>query len=164
MKFLCDQMLGTLAKWLRIYGFDTFYANSKISDNQLIKISKDEKRILISRDKELIQHARRENLKTIKVKTTDIDEQIKVVLNDLKFDKSQVLSRCILCNAEVEIIQKDKVREKVPKRVFENNEKAIRFYERLGGVKKEKERKTVFGYRVPSRKIEWDDLGVICNG
>ena len=47
--------------------------------------------------------------------------------------------------------------------VFENNEKAIRFYERLGGVKKEKERKTVFGYRVPSRKIEWDDLGVICN-
>ena len=47
--------------------------------------------------------------------------------------------------------------------VFENNEKAIRFYERLGGVKKEKERKTVFGYRVLSRKIEWDDLGVICS-
>jgi len=56
MKFLCDQMLGTLAKWLRIYGFDTFYANYKISDEELIKISKDEKRVLISRDKELIQN------------------------------------------------------------------------------------------------------------
>lgn len=122
MKFLCDQMLGTLAKWLRIYGFDTFYANSKISDDQLIKISKDENRVLISRDKELIQIAKRENLKTIELKTTDIDEQIKAVLSDLKFDESKVLSRCILCNARVEELCKDKVKEKVPKRVFENNE------------------------------------------
>ena len=46
--------------------------------------------------------------------------------------------------------------------VFESNEKAIRFYERLGGVQKEQARKTVFGYEVLSRKIEWDDLAVIC--
>jgi ribosomal protein S18 acetylase RimI-like enzyme len=45
--------------------------------------------------------------------------------------------------------------------VFESNEKAIRFYERLGGVQKEQARKTVFGYEVLSRKIEWDDLTVI---
>lgn len=123
MKVLCDQMLGTLAKWLRIYGFDTFYANSSISDNNLIQISKDENRILISRDKELIQIARRENIKTIELKITDIDEQIKAVLKDLKFDKSNILSRCILCNSEVKNISKDKIRENVPKRIFENNEK-----------------------------------------
>ena len=46
--------------------------------------------------------------------------------------------------------------------VFESNEKAIRFYERLGGIRKEQARKTVFGYEVPSRKIEWDDLAIIC--
>jgi ribosomal protein S18 acetylase RimI-like enzyme len=46
--------------------------------------------------------------------------------------------------------------------VFESNEKAISFYERLGGVQKEQARKTVFGYEVLSRKIEWDDLAVIC--
>ena len=51
MKFLCDQMLGTLAKWLRIYGFDTFYANRDISDSELLDISKKENRILITRDK-----------------------------------------------------------------------------------------------------------------
>jgi ribosomal protein S18 acetylase RimI-like enzyme len=45
--------------------------------------------------------------------------------------------------------------------VFESNEKAIRFYERLGGVQKEQARKTVFGYEVLSRKIEWEDLAVI---
>jgi ribosomal protein S18 acetylase RimI-like enzyme len=48
--------------------------------------------------------------------------------------------------------------------VFESNEKAIRFYERLGGVQKEQARKAVFGYKVLSRKIEWDNLAVICDG
>jgi uncharacterized protein with PIN domain len=116
-------MLGTLAKWLRIYGFDTFYANSRISDGELLKILKDEKRVLISRDKELIQIAKRENIKTIELKKIDIDEQIKAILVDLKFNKSQVLSRCIICNSEVEEILKEKIKEKVPKKVIENNEK-----------------------------------------
>jgi len=46
--------------------------------------------------------------------------------------------------------------------VFERNEKAIRFYERLGGIQKEQARKTVFGFEVLSRKIEWNDLAEIC--
>jgi len=45
--------------------------------------------------------------------------------------------------------------------VFEINEKAIRFYERLGGIQKEKSMKNVFGYDVLSRKIEWNDLSTI---
>ena len=45
--------------------------------------------------------------------------------------------------------------------VFESNEKAIRFYEGLGGVQKEQSIKTVFGYDILSRKIEWDDIGAI---
>lgn len=48
--------------------------------------------------------------------------------------------------------------------VFESNEKAIRFYERLGGVQKEQAQKAVFGHKVLSRKIEWDDLTAICSG
>lgn len=47
--------------------------------------------------------------------------------------------------------------------VFESNTKAIRFYERFGGVRKELAMKTVFGYEIPSRKIQWDDLTVICD-
>ena len=48
--------------------------------------------------------------------------------------------------------------------VFESNKNAIRFYERLGGVQKERAQKAVFGHKVLSRKIVWDDLGVICTG
>jgi len=51
MKFICDQMLGTLAKWLRIMGYDTLYGDG--DDSELIKMAVDEKRVLITRDREL---------------------------------------------------------------------------------------------------------------
>jgi uncharacterized protein with PIN domain len=123
MKFLCDRMLGTLAKWLRIYGFDTFYANSKMDDDELLKVSKDEDRVFITRDKTLVHVARRGNIKTIEIKTTDIDEQINSVLKGIKMDKTEILSRCILCNSKVEEIKKEDARDKVPEKVFTNNEK-----------------------------------------
>jgi len=118
MKYLCDQMLGTLAKWLRIYGFDTFYANSEMDDNELIKTSKNEKRVLITRDKNLLQVARKEKLKVIEINTTDINEQIKKVLNKRKVDKSKILSRCILCNTTIEEIKKEKVEKRSQKEFF----------------------------------------------
>ena len=45
--------------------------------------------------------------------------------------------------------------------VFKSNEKAIRFYERMGGVISEKAPQDIFGYSVPSLKIEWSDLSII---
>ena len=38
MKFLCDHMLGTLAKWLRFLGNDVVYP-SPIDDNELIAMA-----------------------------------------------------------------------------------------------------------------------------
>jgi len=122
MKFLCDQMLGTLAKWLRIYGFDTFFASSQIKDEDLVEIAKNENRTLITRDKELIYSAKRQNIKTIELKTTDLDEQIKQVLNGEVIDKSKFLSRCIICNNTIVTISKEKIKKKVPPRIFENND------------------------------------------
>lgn len=116
-------MLGTLAKWLRIYGFDTFYANSEMDDDELIDISKNEKRVLVTRDKNLLQRARKEKIKVIEINTTDINQQISKVLNQEKVDQTKVLSRCILCNSKIGEIKKEEVKQMVPKRVFEANEK-----------------------------------------
>ena len=122
MKFLCDRMLGTLAKWLRIYGFDTFYANSETDDNELLRIAKKENRTLITRDKELTYCGKRENLIVIELKTTDLDEKLNLDLKHVKIDKKTFLSRCTLCNTTIHSIKKDEVKDKVPKKVFENNE------------------------------------------
>ena len=123
MKFLCDQMLGTLAKWLRLFGFDTFYANAEISDNELLDIAKKEDRIFISRDKQLIIRSRKKNLQVVKTTSTDLDEQLRQVLKNVKIDETTVLSRCSLCNTILDDIKKSDVKDKVPKRIYESNEK-----------------------------------------
>jgi uncharacterized protein with PIN domain len=123
MKFLCDRMLGTLAKWLRIFGFDTLFADSNIEDEKLLKLAKDEERILITRDKNLIIDARRENIKVIKIISTDINDQLRQVLKNIDIDEKFFLSRCLLCNNLVEKISKKNVKKIVPKKVYENNKK-----------------------------------------
>jgi uncharacterized protein with PIN domain len=61
-------------------------------------------------------------LKTIEIKTIDIDEQISLVLDKIKIDKKDILSRCILCNSKIDVINKKDVREKVPERIYINHE------------------------------------------
>jgi len=122
MKLLCDQMLGTLAKWLRILGFDTYYANSKISDKELLDIAKKENRIIISRDKGFVNSARKQNVESIEIADTDLDEQLKQVLKHVTINKKLILSRCTICNSKIKNIKKGEVKGKVPKRVYENND------------------------------------------
>jgi len=123
MKFLCDQMLGTLATWLRLYGFDTFYANLEMDDYELLKIAEKEKRVLITRDKELIIRAKNKNIKVIESRSTDLDEQLLKVLKNVEINEKTILSRCSICNTVLKEIKRDDVRNKVPERVFLNNER-----------------------------------------
>ena len=50
-------MLGTLAKWLRILGYDTLYDN-QIDDDDLICRCTEERRIALTRDVRLVQRRR----------------------------------------------------------------------------------------------------------
>ena len=122
MKFLCDQMLGTLAKWLRIYGFDTFYSNDNLNDKKLLKISLKENRTLLTRDKNLVYCSRRENVKVIYILDIDVNKQLKQVLKNIKKDNNLFLSRCLICNSLVKKIGKNDIKNKVPERVFSSNE------------------------------------------
>ena len=45
--------------------------------------------------------------------------------------------------------------------VVTNNERAIRLYERLGGVRKEMALKNLFGHEVPNVKVVWPDISVL---
>jgi ribosomal protein S18 acetylase RimI-like enzyme len=45
--------------------------------------------------------------------------------------------------------------------VFERNQKAVRFYMRMGGVITAKKTQDIFGYSIPSLKVEWSDLAII---
>jgi len=119
IKFVCDVMLGTLAKWLRILGFDTKYSKD-FEDEEILKIAEEENRVVLTRDKLLANKAK----KAVYINERSLDEQIKKVLNELKInvDEEKILTRCILCNVKVEKIEKEKVKGKVPSHVFENHD------------------------------------------
>ena len=65
---------------------------------------------------------KKENITVISIETTDLDLQLNQVLKQLKIDKKSILSRCTLCNTELERVDKSIVKGKVPSKVFENNE------------------------------------------
>ena len=55
--FFVDAMLGNIAKKLRLIGYDSKYF-SDIDDEKLIDIARNENRIIISKDEELIKKHR----------------------------------------------------------------------------------------------------------
>ena len=122
MKVLCDQMLGSLATWLRFLGIDTFYASDQFHDDQLLTIALDEQRVLITRDKELIIRARKKNLQVISIISVDLDEQLTTVLSEIPFDQDAILTRCSLCNSILDSIDNTIIQCKIPKKIYESHQ------------------------------------------
>jgi uncharacterized protein with PIN domain len=122
MKFLCDQMLGSLAKWLRIFGFDTFYANADITDNELLDLAKQESRVLLSRDKIIVTRAGKKSIKSVYVESTNLDEQLKMISKLFAINTHEVLSRCIICNSLLMLLKKVDVHQNVPKKIYNSQD------------------------------------------
>lgn len=116
--FVCDTMLGKLARWLRILGYDTVYANE--SDNGLMMIAKGEERILLTRDEELAGRSG-----GFLIKKSSVDDQLKELLDAglIEVKENRMLTRCPLCNSVLEPVDKESVRGRVPERSFENSDR-----------------------------------------
>ena len=111
-------MLGKLAKWLRILGFDTLYYN-EIDDDRLLAIAEKENRILLTRDTRI---KRMKKAGIIFIEDDHWREQLKQFLKAFPVEKSDLFSRCLICNRELLEIKKEKVKEKVPPYVYQSQE------------------------------------------
>src|SRR3990172_9336984 len=56
-RFIADSMLGRLATWLRILGYDTLYFRDA-QDGRLVALARREGRILLTRDTRLLMRRR----------------------------------------------------------------------------------------------------------
>lgn len=121
-RFLADVMLGSLAKWLRILGFDTVYDN-RIGDREIIQRCLEERRIALTRDAELTQ--RRILQQAILIQSSSLDNQLQQVLQEcgLGLDRSTLFTRCLQCNNPLEAVEKFAIREEVPPYVFRTQER-----------------------------------------
>ena len=121
MKFLVDRMLGRLAKWLRILGYDAAYFTGRDKD-ELYYQSLREGRIILSRDQRGISCSK--GFRVVFIHADDFEEQIRELSKAVKIQTGgeDMFTRCVLCNGELERADKEKIREKVPPFVFETVE------------------------------------------
>ena len=103
-------MLGTLAKWLRILGYDTLF-DASLNDHQLARLARAENRVLLTRDREL---ARRRGLHALLVAGEHLDDQVRQVLSELSLVPDGAFSRCPVCNQPLEAIDRETAQARVP--------------------------------------------------
>lgn len=116
MKFMVDCMLGKLAKWLKILGFDAVFYN-KIEDSDLIDAARRERRILLTRDTGIMEKAG--DIKTLFIESEEWREQVVQVLDEFDLWKNiYPYSRCLECNNPLKKIPKRKAKNMVSPFVY----------------------------------------------
>lgn len=117
-RFIADAMLGKLAKWLRIMGYDTLYLKA-VDDPELIRIAKQQQRIILTRDT-LLTKTRKAN-PALLIHSNDTHEQLKEVVAFLRTVTPilpELPPRCVSCNGQLIAADKRSAYNKVPDYVF----------------------------------------------
>ena len=117
MKFVADCMLGKLAKWLKVLGFDVIYLN-RASDAELLRLARRDKRTLLTRDHPLLESAK--NIRSLLIASEDWPAQLAQVLDAFKLRSAiKPCSRCLACNVPLESLPKKKARNLVTPFIYE---------------------------------------------
>lgn len=112
-RLLVDAMLGRLARWLRLMGYDTAYWLDG-SDNALIRRARAEGRWIVTRDRQL---ANRRLVRAILIEAETLDAQIVEARRKLWGDP-EPFSRCSACNGLLVDLAREDARELVPPYVW----------------------------------------------
>lgn len=118
-RFIADVMLGKLAKWLRILGFDVLYY-SNIDDESILRIVLSQNRILLTKDTRLVLNAKKLSFKYIFIKENNCFYQLKRVISELNVKKDDlcILSRCTQCNTPIKHVRREDVEGLVPDFIY----------------------------------------------
>lgn len=119
-RFIVDTNVGKLARWLRMMGYDTLFINP-IDDAGLIRIALREKRVLLTKDTQIMLRrvVTSGKLQVILIDGDDPREQLRQVARTMKLDQERQFTRCLECNEPLVHRDKEDVRDLVPPYVFQ---------------------------------------------
>jgi uncharacterized protein with PIN domain len=113
-RFVADVHLGTLARYLRLVGFDTRF-DPDWDDEALAAISVEERRVLLTRDRGLLK--RRVVTHGIFVRDDQPREQVVDVVRRLHLaDRLRPFTRCMACNGALEAVDKEEIADRLEPR------------------------------------------------
>jgi hypothetical protein len=109
--FILDNHLGQLATYLRMLGFDCLYRND-YQDNELARVSIEENRVLLTRDRRLLM--RKAIRRGYCIHQTDPRLQAAEVLRRFNLtNQVQPFQRCLRCNGTLQPVAKHDVIERL---------------------------------------------------
>ncbi len=117
-RFLVDGMLGSLARWLRISGYDAEYRR-EADDDSLIEEASRTGRVLLTRDRELAHRARKRGMEAVLVEGEDEVFQLGELAAVFGLELDPSCSRCPKCNGPLTRVEKDQIKDRVPEASLE---------------------------------------------
>ncbi len=117
-------MLGRLAKWMRLLGFDVLYDRT-MSDNEIIRISLTQNRVILTRDTGLVARPLASN--HVFIERDNVRQQLDQVLTTCHITSMPgPLTRCSVCNTSLSPVAKLDIRDLVAQYVYEKNNTFLR--------------------------------------
>jgi uncharacterized protein with PIN domain len=118
--FVADRMLGKLAKWLRVLGYDVAYLR-QAGDAEVLACLR-EGRILLTRSRRAERwHGQG---RVFVVNANDPKEQMREVIQGLHLARTEnaFFSRCLSCNSLLKNVSREEVREAVPEYIWQEQQ------------------------------------------
>jgi uncharacterized protein len=115
-KLIADAMLGSLARKLRAFGFDTSYYRGG-EDSGLIRLATSEGRIILSSDRSLVGRARAHEVAALLISGRTEGKRISSLKSgaiDAGLPLTRGEARCSMCNGNLERVPRAKVKGQVP--------------------------------------------------
>lgn len=119
MRFIADMMLGRLARWLRLYGYDTLYGVE--DDDEILRVALRENRIVLTRDSGLAGRAEKLGIESILLNSNSLEGQVEELRSHgVEFrELFPAKARCPKCNGPIRPASKEEVKGKIPESVYE---------------------------------------------
>lgn len=100
-RFLCDEMLARLGRWLRAAGYDVVIAASGEEDRRLLQRARVEQRRFLTRDRKLLEYRDAAEIVTL-IAANQLAGQFAELSSSFAIDwLCRPFSRCLECNSEL---------------------------------------------------------------
>lgn len=130
-RFLADSMLGRLAKWLRIFGYDTHYERA-YSKGAVEILLRGEDRILLTRCRETM----RRHVDGVFIRSDHVHEQLRQLMEErgVRPEPNTSFQRCPVCNERLRAADPDSAKDRVPEYVLFQHGSCLRLCPSCGRI------------------------------
>ncbi len=127
LRFIVDNNVGKLAKWLRMMGYNTLFFNGG-DDADMIGTALAEGRVILTRDTRIVKRraVTSGQLKVILIASDEPERQMHQVINALDLDcQFQPFTICLECNQPLEGREREQVKDLIPPYVFQTQSQFV---------------------------------------